>query len=776
MPRGRLLEVSTFCAVAAALLAFLFRDAWLHGHVLGQADYLFEFLPWQPYRPAGWRTHNRLLSDIAVVFYPFLFYAREAVRHGEFPMWISAIGAGQPFFGAFQTALLSPFTLLHYVLPFPASFTADVAARLFAGGLGMYLFLRKLPVGPGAAMFGGVAYLLNPFSVVWLEHPLSAVAACLPWVFLTVDICVRRRDGRGVAAVGAATALTLLTGHPETAFKVLLVAAAYALYRGVVSGHALRALALVAGAMVLGALMSSIQILPFLEYVRESRVLGERQAPGRPLLTSPAAAFVTAFLPDFYGTPLRNRFVLAGTNYNEQQLYPGIVTWLFAALALTHRQHRGRAIFFLIAGAVSVLIMYGTPVARLLAFVLPPLRVAALSRFGLIGITAVIVAGAIGVDALFSRDRSRPPAPWLRQVVVAAAAALVIAAIVGSFLLGQHALLTDSRQWTQTRRGTTTAAQLLALAVVCVVVGARFRREAAAALPLALLSVDLVAFGDGFHALMPRELVFPPVRELAIPQSDRGIFRVAGWRDTLPANTAIVYGLEDVRSYDGLGVRQYSELLDVSFTFTGSTHQLGTAAMPHVLDLLNIKYLLTSPDVELPPGRFTLILEGPTRVYLNQRVQPRAFLADGHVTLQGNEARRAIRDGGRLDLTRVAVLDRPLDRELEPDGAQGDVGAAEMRRYENHAVTIATRANGRRLLVLTDVYYPGWIAMVDGERVPIHRANYAFRAVSVPAGEHIVEFRYRPASVRYGAVGSLGGCLAVVLLCVRKKRGHSTLP
>jgi uncharacterized membrane protein YfhO len=59
--------------------------------------------------------------------------------------------------------------------------------------------------------------------------------------------------------------------------------------------------------------------------------------------------------------------------------------------------------------------------------------------------------------------------------------------------------------------------------------------------------------------------------------------------------------------------------------------------------------------------------------------------------------------------------------------------------------------------VLSDVYYPGWVATVDGVETPIHRTNYAFRSVSVPAGDHIVTFTYRPASFRYGIYGSVAG-------------------
>jgi Bacterial membrane protein YfhO len=761
-------EVASFCALAVALLAFLFRDALLHGYVLGQADFLFGYLPWKAYKPLGWRIHNQLLGDIPALFYPFLFHAKEAILHGQFPLWASAIGGGHPFFAAFQTAVLSPFTLFDYLLPFPAGFTADVAARLFAGGLGMYLYLRGLPIGHGPAVFGGVAYLLNPFSIVWLEHPLSAVAACLPWLLWGIDRCVYRDDRRSVAVLAGITAVTLLTGHPETAFKELLLASAYAIYRSVKSGRAIRSTALLSAAMALGALAASVQILPFLEYARESRGLVLRGQIG--LLASPLSAFVTAFVPDFYGSPLRNRFVLSGTNYCEQQLYPGIVTWVFAALGLTHRRHRQHVVFFLSAGTIAVLIMYGTPVARLAALLIPPLRVAAVSRFGLIAIAGVIVTSAVGVDAIFGQNAASALRPR-RALVVATAAGVLIAVIVAAFLWTQQTLLVEGHQWAAAVAAVTNGTALLIAAIAVIAIASRLQHKAAIALPIGLLTIDLLAFGDRFHALMPRELVFPQVSELTVPRADRGLFRVAGWADALMPNTALVYGLQDFRGYDGVGLRDYSALLDIGFHFNGSTHRLVNAATPHLLDLLNVKYVLTPTDVELPRERFLLLTDGATRVWRNERVQSRAFLVDTYVVLQGDAARRAIRD--RLDLTRVAVLDRTLDRDREPETSSGDVGTAEVERYSDYVVSVRTRTSGRRLLVLSDVYYPGWVATIDGTPAQIHRADYALRAVTVPAGDHTIEFHYRPASVRYGAWISALSLGVVASLIVSSTRARS---
>ena len=109
-------RAAVFVAVACGLLVMLFRDALLHGYVLGQADVLFGFLPWSAHAPVGWRVRNPLMGDIPTQFYPWAAHARDAILAGRLPLWNSAAAAGQPFFAAVQTQVLSPFSLLIYCL------------------------------------------------------------------------------------------------------------------------------------------------------------------------------------------------------------------------------------------------------------------------------------------------------------------------------------------------------------------------------------------------------------------------------------------------------------------------------------------------------------------------------------------------------------------------------------------------------------------------------------------------------------------------------------
>jgi Bacterial membrane protein YfhO len=760
-------ERTTFLLLACLIVGFLFRDALLRGYVLGQAELLLQFPPWDSNAPLGWRPGNALLGDSPTVFYPFLVHARDAVSNGHMPLWNSSLASGMPFFAAFQSAVLSPFTILAYVFPLPHALTLVAAARLLVGGAGMFVFLRSNRLSLPAAAFGGIAYLLNPFSVVWLEHPLSAVAAWLPWLLLAVDRCARSSRGVDAALVAATTAAAVFSGHPETLFKVMLLVVPYAIYRAVGSSRPLRGVLAVAGGIALGALVGAVQIVPFLEYASQSRVLATRSTAVTPLFTIPPAGFVTAFVPDFFGNPTTRRYVLQGANYCEQQIYPGITTWILAAASLAVSRHRGRSLFFLAAAGVAALIMYGSSIATLAIALIPPLRVAALSRFGLLTITGVVIAAAFTVDRLLPDDEPLARGDRRRIGILATTAGIAIAALILMFVSAQYSFLEETRQLVRTTHSVTVALVLVAAAVGAVWGVPLLPRSWAASVLVGLIAADLFMFADGFHPLKPRETTFPPLAELEPIRNDPALFRVAGWDDTLIPNSALVYGVQDYRGYDGVGVRRYGELLDVAFRYNGSFHQLVSFSAPHLLDLLNIKYVLVPHDVAVPADRFALVKDGPTRIYRNDRVLARAFLADSFVTLQGNEARRALRDG-KLDLRRTVVLEDSPPLEPALAAQNSDFDSAAVTHYDHHRVVIHTRATGPRLLVLSDTYYPGWTATMDGSDTPILPANFAFRAVSIPAGTHAVEFRYRPRSFRWGLSGTAVGLLVVASLALHR--------
>jgi hypothetical protein len=312
---------------------------------------------------------------------------------------------------------------------------------------------------------------------------------------------------------------------------------------------------------------------------------------------------------------------------------------------------------------------------------------------------------------------------------------------------------------------------LIAVSVAIVWLGpSRLGARRTAAVLTALVIVDLFAAGWRFHPMIPREQVFPTPPAMAAVQSDRSLFRVTGLGWSLVPNTAMVYGLQDVRGYDGVTPRRYAELLARAFG-GGQFNDIEPGDVLSVLDLLNVKYVFARPGDELPSPHFTRVLDGAAPVYRNELVFPRAFLVSRVRTAEGAAGLDLVVES-TIDLRHEAILAEPLPESDRPDPADAnDAGRAVITHYSNTRVEVESDAPGRRLLVLTDHLYPGWTAHVDGRAVPIRRAYHALRAVAVPAGRHSVRFVYEARIVWSGAaVSAVAALVTLGLLLARPRR------
>ena len=183
------------------------------------------------------------------------------------------------------------------------------------------------------------------------------------------------------------------------------------------------------------------------------------------------------------------------------------------------------------------------------------------------------------------------------------------------------------------------------------------------------------------------------------------------------------------------------------------------------------------------PERWRRVAEfDPIEIYENLDVRPRVWFVSRIVVAPQPEVLRAIktgylRDGTRFDPAEVALL---ATEDFGPRAIRippiGDTAGAEVRvlRYEPQRISLETRQPQPGFMVLSEIYYRGWEAWVDGQRVPVERVNYALRGVALPPGSHRIEMIFRAHSFRTGAVYSaLGaGALFACALIGRRRRNQ----
>ncbi len=163
-------------------------------------------------------------------------------------------------------------------------------------------------------------------------------------------------------------------------------------------------------------------------------------------------------------------------------------------------------------------------------------------------------------------------------------------------------------------------------------------------------------------------------------------------------------------------------------------------------------------------GRFRLTHSGDVKIYENLDVLPRAFFVHRAAAAAGAEAALALMQAPAFDPAAEVVLTGDVSPGPVRSLPQPAAGFARVTHYAPERVEIEVAAQVPGYLVLTDAWYPGWEATVDGEPVPVWRADLLFRAIVLGAGRHRVVFTFRPVSLRVGAGVSLAGLVGLAVV------------
>jgi hypothetical protein len=229
-------------------------------------------------------------------------------------------------------------------------------------------------------------------------------------------------------------------------------------------------------------------------------------------------------------------------------------------------------------------------------------------------------------------------------------------------------------------------------------------------------------------------------------------------------NASMVLKLEDTIGYNPLRLADYERavgpgenaadpnLRQFPATFRGYRCRLAS--------LLGLEYLVLDRPLERLPRHFPrlsgvklLYGSGQMWIYRLDPSSPRVYLAS-RIEAVDSEAILDQEELPEFDRAEQALIDESSVPLLKRDYAEAAGAPAEPNRssarivdYQRNSVAIEVETDRAGVLVLHDIFYPGWEVTVDGERRPVLRANLLFRGVEVEPGRHRVEFEFRPLSL-----------------------------
>jgi hypothetical protein len=721
------------------------------------------------------RPQSVMLSDLINVIEPWRRFAASEIRAGRLPLWNPYSYCGSPFLAANQPAIFSPYHLLDYLFPGPMTIAWAELVQALVGATGAYLFFRKaLSVSVTPAFAGACAFPQIGFMVLWQGFPLTRVASLLPWVLLAVHACVEKPGPLPAVGLAAATAVMLVAGHLPLAALCLLASAGY--LAGCLSfrygSQSLLTRAAARGALVAclgwtgGLMLAAPQTLPTLEYLGSSRRFAVTATAPSELAVLGLAHLPQVLLQHYYGSD-RIPSIYSGVRGIQLESgamgYAGLLSALVAApLAWCLCRHRRMAWFW----AGWTLLSFSCLLIPTLwtAVELTPLRLLSLHRLPLLGAMGILVLAVLGLEACQSGKGKGAwklaLGPGVILAVLGLRCALQAAAARSLAPPGAGAEIIAG---TQRLHALGAVFSLLGLGLWGLIVWRP--RWMGAGLVGGLLAFETVAMARGAAVQCDPGLYYPlsPVIEKLAGHSD---FRVTGLICLQP-NLSMMYGLRDVRGYDGVDPRRIIELLDLcrepgSGEFSYSALSAYTPLPGPITDLLGIRYaVLRRPRPGAGRG-------GAVEADILERDALPRVSVPRSVEVVADDALRLARLGdSRFDPRQVAFV------ESAPSGPVTDArGTAILREDFPARLVIEARMETRGLVLVADQWDRGWKATVDGRPSPILRTDHALRGIEVDRGVHTVVMTYWPASLSVGLLlSALGACGLGAACIVRLRRG-----
>lgn len=400
-----------------ALVAIFFAPVLFGSRVLVPFDNLFRFPPWSAFASQLGITspHNELVSDLVLENYAWKKFIVESLRARELPLWNPYLFAGVPFLAAGQHSFFYPFSLLFYILPLDRAYGYFLALQWVIGALTMFAFGRVLGLSRFAAVISALVYVFSGFMIVSIAFPmvisaaiwLPAVLACVERIFQEGKHTPPDTARQILFALAGAIVLGVqfLAGHIEISLYVLMVAAFYAMWRGVSLsrverggrrvGFAWRDLFLSGAMAVVGIALGGVQLAPLYEVVQRNFRSGSVTYQEVIGYAYPLRQIITFLIPDFYGNPTHHSYLdvfdftihaaPSGTifwgikNYVEAGAYVGVLPLLLAIIAVvssfksafpeTHL--KPVTLLFATLALLSLAFTFGTPLYGILFYGVP---------------------------------------------------------------------------------------------------------------------------------------------------------------------------------------------------------------------------------------------------------------------------------------------------------------------------------------------------------------------------------------------------------------------
>lgn len=770
-------RVLPYLILVFALLVFVFPV--FGDRTLTNFSDTYVLYPWTQHRPDGWFASHTIDGTPIYLIHPSELLNRTLLNEGTFLSWNPYVGFGAPWLANMQPAQYFPLKIIAYMWP---DFWkgADIVRLVlfFLAGSGNYLLLRSIGIGRNAAIFSGLSYMLCERLFLLVNMPSFQVECLLPMMLFAVNEMTKNRSVGFALFAGIIGGAQFLAGFPEGSFIFALVATAFFVFRVFFHSNARYSLTRTLGlgliTATLAVAMSSFQLIEFIRYTFYSDHV---HVPGYGSITKPIYFLLSLLLPNFFGEPFQPPWTseVAAADHFSYSMFCGISTVILSLIAImSGRSAPYRAYFWFFFSLFIFFVGYdfGFPIIT---------KVGDLPLFNLMSVTwnafvipfSLSVLAGFGFQYAFGFKVNFEPIPIRPIAVSIALYAIAILLLCTNF---------SSTYLASVISHVAPAIVVLPIFLVAIWLAHRPRFfNTAIVLMFVLVAGELLYSNSGLkylHFYSPNAKDPPSLKWIS---ENIGHERILGIDGVYPANRLMSYRIRDIRHIDAMFPTLYVDYVDAIWPGArGNVYTLNHSEWKKyddpLLDLAGVRYIVSKiklAESEFDPRHFAEVYrDDDVFIYRNDKALPRARFVTAAMKAPVKLSPQTLRSEISDSAERVVI-------EGIENSAQSDCPVTSKPELKYLAdspdqvrLHVSTPCHG--FVVLSDLFYPGWKATLDGNESVIYRANYAFRAIEVSPGDHVITFSYRPWSIAFGVVLILlvacGFALRLIIILYRGTR------
>jgi hypothetical protein len=713
-------------------------------------------------------------ADFTLYFFPLKKFIHDhLLETGSLPFWNIYQFSGTPLIANIQASLFYPLGFLYYLLTPERAYVYSTIMHVMLGGIFMYGFMRALSVSASASFASAVVFSFNGFFMghLYAGH-LTFVQnyVWIPFIFYLVMRFSRERLLVYALCGGLLLGIQILGGFPQIAFYTILSSCLYLVFSSAIflrlGAH--KDISIVGlGIMIfllLGFCVAAIQVFPTLQFTALSTRAGGvtyEMATYDSLNPKEVLAFI---IPDIFGNAVDETYWRSPEVWHfwESCGYIGILPLLLALVKTRDRELRRFRFFFgMLAGLALFLALGKYNPLYPLVYRLPgfhSFRVPAQSIF--LYVFAMAALAGIGMHQLTEDAWRLNKGLGLLFIGIGVLLCLLVVGVhffpfrfflvfFKNFSEGPvtHANMASLYQRVSSSVDRSAVLFFVSLLLLLASKNKPSLRSHLNILAPLIIAVDLFVFGSQFAETV--KISTPPEKERAIAElpKDPVQGRVITTGEFFGANDGLRYKFPSILGYDPLLMRRYVYYILSSQGYPPNDHvvNLGSLSQPEskLLKLLHVKKIFLSGavkdlDNELPYANIvsSVVIKGPEEIL--------PFLKSD-----------------QFDPRRMVVLEQIEDRKNSWEHATDPlVWDCSVLDYRCGLISMKASVNHPGYLVLSEIYYPGWYATVDGKKAEILRGNYMFRVIPLEKGVHEIRLKFISWPFRIGALVSL---LAIIV-------------